>query len=103
MPILECSVVSCIHNADDCCCKGTILVDGVQAKSTEGTSCASFHERSEDSYRNHFETPDYSLEVDCEAVSCNFNEGRECRAEHIGISGRNARRSEETECSSFEN
>ncbi|NLZ81346.1 MAG: DUF1540 domain-containing protein [Clostridiales bacterium] len=102
MPILDCSVVGCIHNADNYCCKGTILVEGTQAKTTEGTFCASFYEKSEDSFRNQFETPDYSLQVDCEAVKCTFNKEKECHAEHIGIAGRNARNSEETECSSFE-
>lgn len=102
MPILDCSVVSCTHNADNCCCKGAILVDGVNAKTTEGTYCASFYERSEDSFRNHYETPDYTLHVDCEATKCVYNKSNECYADHIGISGGNARRNEETECSSFE-
>ena len=28
MPVLDCNVVSCIHNADKKCCKGNILVEG---------------------------------------------------------------------------
>ena len=42
MTKLECSVENCVHNADQCCCRGSILVDGHGARDAEGTCCASF-------------------------------------------------------------
>lgn len=102
MPILDCNVTSCIHNTDEKCCKGNILVEGSDAKEPEATFCASFHEREEDSFRNGCEVPDYSLQVDCEATHCRFNDDCECHAEHIGIAGNGACCSEETKCASFQ-
>ena len=102
MPVLECNVTSCIHNADEKCCKGNILVEGTDAKTPESTFCASFYERSEDSFRNQYETPDTTLQVDCEAAHCRFNSNNECHAEHIGISGSKASCCEDTKCASFQ-
>jgi len=102
MPVLNCSVTSCIHNADERCCKGNILVEGADAKVSEATCCASYYERDEDSYRNQYETPDMTLQVDCEAHHCRFNDNSECHAEHIGIAGSNATCSEDTCCASFQ-
>ena len=36
MTKLECSVENCVHNADQCCCRGSILVDGHGARDAEG-------------------------------------------------------------------
>lgn len=102
MTKLDCNVKNCLHNADNCCCKQTIIVDGHQAKETHETCCGSFDENKDGSFRNLFQTPESKLEVDCEATSCKFNEDRHCSAEHIGISGIGASHASHTECSSFE-
>lgn len=47
MTKLECSVKNCLHNADNCCCKAAIAVDGNKAKTAEQTCCASFDENKE--------------------------------------------------------
>lgn len=101
MTKLDCSVETCLHNADHYCCKGTIVVDGNSAETTENTSCGSFDERTNDSFRNSFESPSRSIEVECEATMCEFNEDYYCVADHIGIAGSKAHYSEDTECSSF--
>lgn len=102
MPALKCDVVSCIHNAENCCCKGTILVEGGEAKAPEDTFCASFFEKDEDSFQNVYESPDYSLQVDCEATNCAYNEDCECNAENIGIcGGKHCGCCEDTACSTF--
>ncbi len=44
MTKLECSVKTCVHNSDNCCCKAAIAVDGAKAKNVEDTCCASFDE-----------------------------------------------------------
>jgi len=99
---LDCDVKTCIHNADSCCCRGNILVDGEDADTKECTCCASFYEKTDSSYRNQYETPDVSLAVDCEAVNCRYNENHICRAEHINISGQSASDCRDTLCETFE-
>ncbi len=99
---LDCNVKTCIHNADNCCCRGNILVEGQDARKKESTCCASFYEKTDNSYRNKYETPDVALAVDCDAVNCRFNENRICKAEHINISGGSAADVRETQCSTFE-
>ena len=37
MTKLECSVKNCVHNADNCCCKAAIAVDGNKAVDSEQT------------------------------------------------------------------
>ena len=101
MTKLDCNVTSCIHNADNCCCKSAILVEGENAKDICDTCCGSFAENKEGSFRNLFKTPESRLEVDCEAVNCIYNESRHCVADHIGIAGDGAREASHTECASF--
>lgn len=101
MTKLDCNVKTCIHNADNCCCKNTIIVDGRDAAEKCHTCCGSFDENKDGSFHNLFKTPESKLEVDCEAVKCIYNENRHCSAEHIGISGSNAAEASQTECASF--
>ena len=101
MPKLSCDVSTCMHNAEHCCCKSTILVDGASADCAEKTCCSSFDERKGDSFRNSYERPNMSMPVECEAYHCVYNERRKCVADHIGIAGSSAKVSHETECSSF--
>lgn len=101
MTQLNCSVDTCQHNADNYCCKGRIIVEGSSAKNTAGTCCGSFDERSSDSFTNRYETPDMSLEVECEAKHCVYNEDMYCKADRIGIAGNGANESGETACASF--
>lgn len=101
MVTLNCGVISCIHNSDNCCCKGKILVEGNQAETQAGTYCSSFDERKNDNYSNHTGEPELNSIVDCEACNCIYNENRVCHADSIGISGTHATCCEETECASF--
>lgn len=101
MPILECNVKSCLHNEDNCCCKGKILVEGERAAAPCNTCCASFDERTGDTFKNRYETPDMTLAVSCEATNCIYNKKKKCSAEHITISGNRASVADETECASF--
>ena len=101
MTRLDCNVTNYLHNAENCCCKAAIIVEGEQAKDTCDTCCGSFDENKDGAYRNLFKTPENRLEVDCEAVNCVYNEGRHCSADHIGIAGDGAREASHTECASF--
>lgn len=102
MTKLDCSVTGCMHNAENCCCKNTILVEGKTAQDKCDTCCGSFDEKKGGTFRNLFKTPESRLEVECEATNCVYNTDRRCSAEHIGIAGGNATVSMQTECSSFQ-
>ena len=101
MTKLECSVKTCVHNADNCCCKSAIAVDGAKAKNVDDTCCASFDENRGGVFTNLFKTPETRLEVACDAVKCVYNEDQRCAAEHISISGNGACDCTETKCSTF--
>ena len=101
MTRLDCNVTNCLHNAENCCCKAAIIVEGEQAKETCDTCCGSFDENKDGAYHNLFKTPENRLEVDCEAVKCVYNEGRHFSADHIGIAGDGASEASHTECASF--
>ena len=101
MTKLNCNVTSCVHNADDCCCKNSIVVEGQTARDKCDTCCASFDENKGDAFTNLFKTPENRLEVDCEAINCVYNERRRCVAEHIGIGGGKASSAGQTACTSF--
>lgn len=102
MTRLDCNVTNCLHNSENCCCKAAIIVEGQKAEETCDTCCGSFDENKDNAYHNVFKTPENRLKVDCEAVTCVYNEGRHCNAQHIGIAGDGAREAEHTECVTFQ-
>ena len=101
MTKLGCSVTTCLHNADLCCCKNQITVEGKDAKTADCTCCGSFNEKSGDSFKNACHTPNTHLDVKCEAVNCVYNEKKICRADNIGIAGNGATSANQTECATF--
>lgn len=101
MTFLDCSVTGCVYNADRCCCKGDIRVEGDRAKSNRDTCCGSFKERTAENASNVAKRISKFSEVECDACNCVFNEAHKCEAEHIGIAGGDACECRETECASF--
>ena len=101
MTRLECTVTSCVHNSEKCCCKQGILVEGANARECCDTCCGSFDENKGGAFQNVFKTPENRLEIDCEAVQCIYNENRHCAAEKIGIAGDGAKKAEQTLCATF--
>ena len=101
MTRLDCTVTTCIHNAEKCCCKSGILVEGRNATNRSDTCCGSFEERRGSAFRNLFKTPESKLHVECDVVECLYNDDQKCRAEKITITGDGARAVGQTECSSF--
>lgn len=103
MTQLDCNVKSCCHNADNCCCKSKIEVDGSAATNCGDTCCGSYDKRSGDSYSNRAEGRAVkATEVDCKATNCLYNVGGYCDAGHIGIIGETAQEGTQTECGSFQ-
>ena len=82
MTKLDCSVTGCMHNAENCCCKNTILVEGKTAQDKCDTCCGSFDEKKGGTFRNLFKTPESRLEVECEATNCVYNTERGTHRNH---------------------
>lgn len=90
-----------MYNADKKCSKNNILVDGSEASMPHETCCSSFREQGSNYSKNAVCEPKTSLDVQCKAINCTFNENEKCHADHIGINGANACVVAETECASF--
>ncbi len=101
MTKLDCTVSTCVHNSEKCCCKSGILVEGSEARDTSDTFCGSFEENRGGLFKNLFKTPEARLQVDCDVVRCLYNDDHQCRAERITVRGDGARASDQTECGSF--
>lgn len=102
MPDLNCTVISCVYNRTERCCKGDIQVEGSNARVTEETRCASFRPQKGEAFANRAEEPRACTCVHCAATDCVHNEACECKAERIGIVGGHVFDSRETECATFE-
>lgn len=99
---LDCYVTSCVYNANRCCGKGDIVVNGKDARESHETICDSFKERKSETPKNSANSLTKNIAIICEATNCRFNENKNCMAEHISIAGGNANSSTETECASFD-
>lgn len=101
MTKLDCNVVNCSYNADNCCRRTDIQVEGTQAKTSSETCCGSFAPKGSGCQSCHTTDVKKDTTVSCEACECKFNEDHACHAGHIGISGGHADSSRETECGSL--
>lgn len=100
MTQLDCTVSSCMYCKDNYCRKGDITISGKNASHPGDTCCESFQER-KDGASNSNGHPSATVNVDCEAEKCKYNENCSCHAGHIGIAGGQACKCQETECTSF--
>ena len=101
MTVLDCNVVNCTYNEDNCCKRKDIHVEGTQARTPSETSCGSFAPKGCRCGSNMVGEAEKNTDVLCEAVQCRFNESKKCSAQHIGIAGGHADSNSETECGSF--
>ena len=102
MPELKCNVHTCVHNKNYLCDLDAIEVAGSEAKASRDTSCASFEEKTGDSYSNSMREGTPLSDIKCHAVECKYNHSCDCHAGKISVGGNNACRTDETECASFE-
>lgn len=100
MTVLECSVVTCVHNEDAKCCKGTIKVDGLDATRSSLTCCDSFDKRG-NGVKNEYSRPNPKVNIECMAVNCVYNDNKICKATVVGVVGHTAENSSQTECATF--
>ncbi len=104
MTKLKCSVTNCYHNKERLCCLNGIKVDGTTAEVSDGTACASFKDKTGDSYTNSCtckEEPKQSLSIECVAEKCVYNDACRCTASAIDVDGDNACTCRDTRCSTF--
>lgn len=103
MTQLKCNVHTCASNADDCCYRPEIKVEGHDACDCGDTCCCSFQEK-EAAAGNllRHDVPNNALQVSCSVQSCVYNGQGQCHAEAIDVSGDSACRESETECATFQ-
>lgn len=102
MPELRCNVHSCAHNKNMYCDLDKIEVGGNKARTAQETSCNSFTERKNGEYSNSMKEASAKTTINCQAVSCEYNEKCKCHAGKIDVTGNDACCVDETCCSSFQ-
>ena len=102
MTNLKCNAKNCMHNESPYCCISHICVGGINAKTESEPCCDNFQERRENavnSCRSHEKNP--SVDIECKACNCVYNEDYRCQAKEVCISGPSACVCDETRCSTF--
>ena len=101
MTNLKCTVNSCAHHKNDCCCIPGICVGGEEARITAETCCNNFVERKDQVSNRGDQEENPVSDIKCQATNCTFNEDCKCHAKDICIFGHDACRCQQTECASF--
>ena len=103
MTELKCSVTTCANNADNCCCRPDITVEGPDACCCGDTCCCSFQEKEEaaSNVMRH-DVPNRALSIRCSVHNCVYNGDGACHAESISVTGSGACCDSETECATFQ-
>lgn len=103
MTVLKCYATTCIYNKDQLCSKGEIDVMGENARLSDETSCGSFRERSSSAQNSCGEKCGCdTIQIDCKAHNCTYNEDCKCTAASIDVDGAGASSSQETRCGTFQ-
>ena len=102
MTKLQCHVIHCSSNKDQCCCRPDIQVDGDSACVCDQTCCLSFSPKSAGQNARCSGCRPQTA-IDCEARRCVYNETGVCQAERVRVSGckDHVCSRQETECSTF--
>lgn len=101
MPKLKCSATACVHNQDECCCRGTIHVAGHYASTSNETCCNNFYEAEGNARDAVSQRPDDMIEIACEAENCTHNQNCKCYADYVDVNGYGVSNAEDTACASF--
>lgn len=86
MTKLDCNVVNCSYNEDNCCRREDIHVEGMKAKMPSETSCGSFAARGCGCATNKMGEPEKDTNVACDATECKFNREKACVVRAISVS-----------------
>lgn len=101
MPALVCSAQNCVYNNAMYCSRGDIEIGGADAQVCQDTCCSSFQERTQERARNAVGSPTTTIDIDCKAQHCKYNDQCKCNAGNVDISGAGACNCEQTECVTF--
>lgn len=104
MTLLKCSAHNCCYNRDSRCSRGSINMDGADARYADDTACESFRSQNECSAKNSADSGCgcETVNIDCKAHSCTYNKHCKCTAASICVSGDHARECCDTKCETFE-
>lgn len=94
--------MTCVYNKDALCSKGDITIGGENARIADETCCKSFRERTSEDYSSAEGCGCKTINVDCEARECIYNENCKCDAAKIGIGGVSATQCQDTMCGTFD-
>lgn len=101
MTNLDCTVKTCTHNKDKCCCLEEIHVSGKGALNSDMTCCNSFYETKSTVSNRAEGTPAKATGIKCDVENCTYNQHHYCTADSVDITGSNACNCGQTECSTF--
>lgn len=101
MAELKCGVDNCSYNQEKRCSKGDIMVGGKHAQCCKDTRCESFAEKKDGGYTSSLSHPCSTINIDCEAAKCVYNDNYKCQADRVDIKGCGACDCGETECATF--
>lgn len=101
MPKLRCSATTCIHNQEECCCRGAINVAGHCACTSSETCCDNFYEDVGNARDAVSQQPEDVIDIACEAQNCTHNKNCKCYADYVDVNGYGANNAQDTACASF--
>ena len=89
---LNCSADNCVYSNSGICYAGSIKVNGVDASTTTGTTCATYTPKNNENSlsNNSSNTFTTSTDIDCKARKCNYNSDGTCTAASVQINHNNA-------------
>ena len=92
MTSLKCSAHNCCYNKNSLCSRGSISVEGADARYADDTACESFRDQEECAVKNSADPccGCETINIDCKAHNCTYNEHCKCTAASINVSGDNA-------------
>ena len=103
MTSLKCAAHNCCYNKNSLCSRGAISVEGADARYADDTACESFRDQEECAVKNSADPccGCETINIDCKAHNCTYNEHCKCTAASINVSGDNAHRCCDTKCDTF--
>ena len=85
MTSLKCSAHNCCYNKNSLCSRGSISVEGADARYADDTACESFRDQEECAVKNSADPccGCETINIDCKAHNCTYNEHCKCTAASI--------------------
>lgn len=104
MPCIQCGAVRCVFNTHGGCSRNDVTVGGkASTDKSDGTFCRSFSDKASalTSCAVTDGTPCDTCAIACKAVSCVYNQEKNCRASVIRVENSAADAPQKTKCGTF--